>query len=68
MELRRLDACPRLRRHPEHDLYGNGDLEVTTDWRTILGELTSKRLLNDNLDAVFPDYAMPAFQGLFQVI
>jgi len=52
----------------EAQLYGNGDLEVTTDWRTILGELTSKRLLNDNLDAVFPDYAMPAFQGLFQVI
>lgn len=36
-------------------LYGPGELDVTTDWRTVLGELVSKRLGNDNLEGVFPD-------------
>jgi uncharacterized protein (DUF1501 family) len=49
----------------QQQLYGNGDLEVTLDWRTVLGELLSKRLLNDDLATVFPDYAMPEFQGVF---
>ena len=47
-------------------LYGNGDLQVTTDWRVILGELVSKRLLNNDLETVFPDFAMPGFLGVFQ--
>lgn len=52
----------------EHQLYGNGDLEVTIDWRTVLGELVSKRLLNDDLAAVFPEYTMPAFPGIFRSV
>ncbi len=50
-------------------LYGPGDLDVTTDWRTVLSELVSKRLGNNNLDAVFPEYTMPpSFLGVFQSI
>ena len=48
------------------DLYANGDLEVTTDWRTVLGELVNKRLGNDALEVIFPDYAMPGFLGIFR--
>ncbi len=50
-------------------LYGPGDLDVTTDWRTVLGELVSKRLGNNNLEGVFPEYTMsPNFLGVFQSV
>ncbi len=50
-------------------LYGPGDLDVTTDWRTVLGELLSRRLDNNNLHGVFPDYTIPQnFLGVFRTI
>ncbi len=47
-------------------LYGNGDLDVTIDWRIVLGELVQKRLLNPYLEEVFPGYSMSNFLGIFQ--
>src|SRR5262249_27894664 len=35
-------------------LYGPGDLQVTTDFRDVLGELVLKRLGNRDLGTVFP--------------
>ncbi len=49
-----------------NQLYGGGDLQVTTDWRTVLGELVLKRLSNPALDQVFPDYTMPGFLDVFR--
>ncbi len=37
-------------------LYGPGDLEITSDYRDVLGEIVQKRLMNDKLDLVFPNY------------
>ncbi|RME06775.1 MAG: DUF1501 domain-containing protein [Anaerolineae bacterium] len=37
-------------------LSGPGDLAITTDYRTVLAELLQRRLLNDNLDVIFPGY------------
>jgi uncharacterized protein (DUF1501 family) len=39
-----------------HQLFGPGDLAVTTDYRDILGEICTKRLNNPVLDGIFPDY------------
>lgn len=50
--------CPSVSKNLRH--------EVTTDWRTVLGELVHKRLKNPLLEQVFPDYAMPNFLGVFQ--
>lgn len=47
-------------------LYQGDDLEVTTDWRTVLAELVSKRLSNSALDYVFPDFAVPEFLNIYQ--
>ncbi len=45
-------------------LYGPGDLAPTTDFRTVLGEVVTKRLGNSALDSVFPGFTEPAFLGL----
>jgi uncharacterized protein (DUF1501 family) len=45
-------------------LYGPGDLAITTDFRDVLGELVTKRLGNADLEAVFPGYATFDFQGI----
>jgi len=45
-------------------LYGAGDLDVTTDFRDVLGEVAQKRLGNPNLAAVFPNYATFNFRGV----
>ena len=37
-------------------LFGPGDLAVTTDYRDVLAEVLSKRLNNPALDVVFPGY------------
>ena len=37
-------------------LYGPGDLDITTDFRDVLGEIVEKRLQNPDLDEIFPDY------------
>jgi uncharacterized protein (DUF1501 family) len=39
------------------------DLAVTTDYRTVLGEIAAKRLGNPPIGNVFPDFAMPAPLG-----
>lgn len=44
-------------------LYGPGDLQVTTDFRDVIGEIVSRRLRNPDLPAVFPGYT-PAFRGV----
>jgi len=36
------------------NLEGPGDLKVTTDYRTVLGELIDRRLKNPNIGAIFP--------------
>ncbi len=48
------------------NLYGPGDLAITTDFRDVLGEIVQKRLLNNNLAAVFPNYPTFKFRGLAQ--
>ncbi len=45
-------------------LYGPGDLNVTTDFRDVLGEIVKNRLGNSNLTAVFPNYTDFKFRNL----
>lgn len=40
----------------QEQLYGPGDLQVTTDFRAVLSEVVSARLSNPNLAQVFPNY------------
>lgn len=47
------------------DLFEGRDLEVTIDFRDILAEVVSQRLMNGNLSFVFPDYT-PTFRGVTQ--
>lgn len=44
-------------------LYQNLDLKVTIDFRDILAEIVQKRLNNNQLTQVFPDYT-PTFRGI----
>jgi uncharacterized protein (DUF1501 family) len=50
----------------KEQLYEGRDLNLTTDFRDVLGELVSRHLGNPNLNAVFPGYAADArkFRGL----
>ncbi len=50
----------------EEQLYGPGDLAVTTDFRDVLAEIVQKRLANPNLDEVFPNY--PTWKNLGVVV
>jgi len=45
-------------------LYEARDLNLTTDFRDVLGELVQRRLGNPSLSAVFPGYDQPKFRGL----
>ena len=45
-------------------LYEGRDLNVTTDFRDVLAELTVKHLGNQRVASVFPGYANPQFRGL----
>ena len=49
-------------------LYEGRDLNLTTDFRDVLGELVSRHLGNPNIKAVFPGYATDPrkFRGLIQ--
>lgn len=40
----------------EGQLIGPGDLAVTTDYRDVLAEILTRRLHNDALDEIFPEY------------
>lgn len=46
-------------------LFEGKDLEVTIDFRDVLGEVVARRLGNQNLGYVFPDYT-PTFRGVVQ--
>ncbi len=41
-------------------LFGPGDLAVTTDYRDVLAELCLKRLKNSSVDSIFPGYRYKA--------
>ena len=41
----------------KHQLEDPGDLKVTTDYRDVLAEVISKRLKNQNVASVFPEFA-----------
>ncbi|HLJ48665.1 MAG TPA: DUF1501 domain-containing protein [Bryobacteraceae bacterium] len=45
-------------------LYESRDLNLTTDFRDVLGELVARHLGNNNVKAVFPGYGEPRFRGL----
>ena len=36
--------------------FGPGDLNITTDYRDVLGEVVEKRLKNPKLNEIFPNY------------
>ncbi|MBI3741742.1 MAG: DUF1501 domain-containing protein [Chloroflexi bacterium] len=46
------------------NLYGPGDLAITTDFRDVLGEIVKNRLGNSNLAAVFPSYTKFNFHNI----
>ena len=45
-------------------LYEGRDLQVTTDFRDVLGELVTSHLGNSQLARVFPGYEAPKFRGI----
>jgi uncharacterized protein (DUF1501 family) len=45
-------------------LYGPGDLAVTTDYRTVLAEVLERRVGNARLAEVFPGFTAPAYLGV----
>ncbi len=51
----------------EGKLDGPGDLRVTTDYRDVLSEVLLRRLKNDRLSEVFPDYT-PHYHNLARPI
>ncbi len=48
---------------PDH-LYGPGDLQVTTDFRSVLAEISQYRLQDNDFADLFPNFT-PAHVGLF---
>ncbi len=48
----------------KNQLYGPGDLNVTTDFRDVLGEIVKNRLGNPNLSQIFPGYTNFKFRNL----
>jgi len=48
----------------DSQLYEGRDLNLTTDFRDVLGELVAKHMGNPNLNAVFPGYKNPKFRGV----
>lgn len=49
----------------DQDLYGSGDLAVTTDYRDVLGELITQRTSGMPMEELFPDLENPQFPGIF---
>ena len=45
-------------------LYEDRDLNLTTDFRDVLGEVVVRHLGNADLKSVFPGYSQPKFRGL----
>jgi uncharacterized protein (DUF1501 family) len=48
----------------QEQLYENRDLNLTTDFRDVLGELVTRHLGNRQVTTVFPGYDTPKFPGL----
>ena len=48
----------------EEQLYENRDLDLTTDFRDVLGELVTRHLGNRQIANVFPGYDDPKYRGL----
>ncbi len=48
----------------EDQLYEGRDLNLTTDFRDVLGELVVRHMGNVNLKAVFPGYESPNYRGI----
>jgi uncharacterized protein (DUF1501 family) len=48
----------------DEQLYENRDLNLTTDFRDVLGELVTRHLGNRQIAAVFPGYEQLKFRGL----
>jgi uncharacterized protein (DUF1501 family) len=48
----------------DEQLYENRDLNLTTDFRDVLGELVTRHLGNRQIAGVFPGYAEPRYRGL----
>jgi uncharacterized protein (DUF1501 family) len=48
----------------QEQLYEGRDLNVTTDFRDVLAELTAKHLGNQRISSVFPGYESPKYRGL----
>jgi uncharacterized protein (DUF1501 family) len=48
----------------QEQLYEERDLNLTTDFRAVLGELVTRHLGNSQLATVFPGYTEPKFRGL----
>jgi uncharacterized protein (DUF1501 family) len=48
----------------DEQLYENRDLNLTTDFRDVLGELVTRHLGNRQVTSVFPGYDVPKFRGL----
>jgi uncharacterized protein (DUF1501 family) len=46
------------------DLSDPGDLAVTTDFRTVLGEVLERRLANANVEEVFPGFVRSGYLGV----
>lgn len=46
------------------DAVQNGDLAITTDYRTVLSEVVEKRLRNPKVDQVFPGFTSPGHLGI----
>jgi len=48
----------------EEQLYESRDLNLTTDFRDVLGELVTQHLGNRQIASVFPGYGEPKYRGL----
>lgn len=46
-----------------HELNNNVDLDVTTDYRTVLSEVLQKQFANQHLDTIFPDFKASKMLG-----
>jgi uncharacterized protein (DUF1501 family) len=47
----------------DEQLYEDRDLNLTTDFRDVLGEPVARHLGNPNLKTMFPGYENPKFRG-----
>jgi uncharacterized protein (DUF1501 family) len=51
----------------DDNLVGPGDLQPTTDYRTIIAELMDKRMFFTDHSTLFPDFEVPEYLGIFNL-